>query len=250
MNLANSFPVIFSQFTKKMFTIIYKSADYLSLIFEKKEDDENLPFIKTGYTALLFLLGALKSTLVIDDYFQWLFGRIETFTDIQVLCTFMILNTINDDIRIHYLSQIYVSKYSFFNTISKLLKRNVCEGYFMTCYKDNIYKYITDTYSLCLNYNMYIAAQIDELKKKEKPLNFAYNEIYYDTPRFSTDYFIIEVNTSQLDRYIKNATKQRDFWISYDFISNRTTFPNDYAINYFLSKLSKKNIQKIIFYQQ
>lgn len=243
MNLANSFPLIFASNPLKVFTTVYPAISHLSLIFEKKEDEEHLPFIKVGYSALLFLVASLQAPLTIETYYEWLFKNIYDFNDIQVLCSFMILNILNDDNRLKNISQAYVIKYNFLSNISKLLDRNVQEGYFASCYKDNIYKYLTDTYECYLNFTFYIKGQTDEFMKKEHPICFAYNNVFNNYVCVNFDKIVIDANTSQLDQFMKNAKTQKEFWLTYDFVTNRgtTIFANSEDYSQIIDKLDIKH---------
>lgn len=85
MNLASSFPAIFASDPKKVFVLAYPAIEYLSFIFEKKEDEKHMSAIKSGYSALIFLTSALQSATVIDVFFKWIFTYIEKLSNTQVL---------------------------------------------------------------------------------------------------------------------------------------------------------------------
>lgn len=240
MNLASSFPAIFASDPKKVFVLAYPAIEYLSYIFEKKEDEKHMSAIKSGYSALIFLTSALQSATVIDVFFKWIFTYIEKLSNTQVLFSFVILNMLNENIAIKCVVQGYINKYNFLNTISKLLKRKVPEGYFATFYKNNIYKYLTDTYQCCLHYNMYIYAQTDELMKLNHPIAYLLNSIYMNYQHTDKQKMFIDVSTPQLTRYIRNVLKEREFWLSYPFDKSIPEYIDENALEAFLSNLERK----------
>lgn len=150
--IASSFPFFFNENSQQIYDSVHPHFDHLSLIFETNLNDESLLKIKTAYSSLSFLSSILHSIFILDDFLNWLFSNILTFSNSQAICYIICFYNVycaSQKIQINALIQ----KYNFLKTLENLLERDVKGEQFSNFYKNYIYSLAEMIYLSLFEFN-------------------------------------------------------------------------------------------------
>lgn len=83
--IASSFPFLFGKDPQKVFETVLPYLDDYFLLFNPHPNDEEFIKIKTVYTACSFLDTVLQSTIVLDQFFDWMFTKLHLLLILKLL---------------------------------------------------------------------------------------------------------------------------------------------------------------------
>ena len=110
----------------------FVSAVKKQYIYNAKDNVLNL--IKTAYSAMLFLLSSFHSAIVLDKFMIWSLKNISSFSNTQVLCFFLIIRAVSNNIFFKWLALVWFKRFDFLNIISDLIDRDIQNEGFKTFY--------------------------------------------------------------------------------------------------------------------
>ena len=209
--IASSFPFFFNENSQQIYDSVHPHFDHLSLIFQTNLNDESLLKIKTAYSALSFLSSILQSIFILDDFLNWLFSNILTFSNSQAIC------------------------YNFLKTLENLLERNVKGEQFSNFYKNYIYSLAEMIYLSLFEFNRESILLIENYHTFEKPLYYVEDTLYLKSPKdpiIDSKYF--EFFSKDVAKFIMNFNSYSDFW---ENIKDKCNSPSRDEANNIISKL-------------
>ena len=158
-----------------------------------KEIEETKNKVKTAVAALEFLISALYSPKVLDDFIVWLFDNMSTFTDSQAFSFILVLRSLYSMKTVQLVLTSFMIKNTFPEIVTSLIERNISEGAFKDDFLSSVYSLTAQYYSLLKSLTPEVVAVVDELQNVEKPFQVTFDHcltIFPNMQRYHPAQFI------------------------------------------------------------
>lgn len=240
-SIASTFPFLFLKDPQRIFDIVLPYLNNITLVYEKHLSEELNNLLKTSFSAMIFLQSTLQATKILDMFIKWIFTNIKTFSHQQIFCfIIVVLSTFSEHISFTNIP-VWILKYNVFEGIGNLLEEINAKESFGFDFKESIYLFLKVCFNKLLKYRKSEIIQKEEFMKFEFPLNFAYESLF---STFAWEFKKIELflykKHPQFDTFMDDIQKCRDYWLSFNTLSDEKTEKIDQEkLGQFVSKLSK-----------